>query len=84
MPRSWVSCVSSRFVIVPGTYLPEARKTMSPAGPPKADGCQLPMLSKCLYTDQKSDLAVILSFGLFVLLTKAGASQRLKISIRQS
>lgn len=57
---------------------------MSPAGPPKADGCQLPMLSKCLYTDQKSDLAVILSFGLFVLLTKAGASQRLKISIRQS
>lgn len=83
MPRSWVSCVSSRFVIVPGMYLPEARKTMSPAGPPKAGGCQLPIFSKYLYTDRKRDPAVILFFGLFVLLTKAGASQRLKISIRQ-
>lgn len=42
VPRSWVSCVSSRFVIVPETYRQGLETTLLP-GPCKANGYQLPM-----------------------------------------
>lgn len=41
MPRSWVSCASFRFVIVPGAHtLPGSGNRVLP-GPPKANESQL-------------------------------------------